>query len=175
MISKLTEILKKEIDMPLPPIPETIGKLIPLFKPHDKCLLFGSKITAENPYLIQGSISEFRETAPGGYFLIGFWGHGVNSYAFYYSRVDSKSKIFFRLGYGGAYMDNELEAKHIREFLSAYSSFEKKISDKIESIIAIDSMMEGFYEVDLPDGTKYEVHESLLLTPNFEDRFDHIF
>lgn len=174
MMSKLAEIFQKEIGMTLPYIPEPFGKLLPLFKPYDKCLLFGSKVAVEKPYLVQGSISEFLETATKGYFLIGFWGHGVNSYAFYYSRVDSRSKVFFRLGYGGAYMDNELEAKHIREFLSAYFSFEKKIADKVENIVAIDSMMSGFYKVTLPDGSKYEIKESLLDKPHFEDRFDHI-
>ena len=102
MISRLKEIFQKDIGMPFPIIPETFGKLVPLFKPHAKCLLFGSKVAVGNPYLVQASISEFLENAPVGYFLIGFWGHGTNSYAFYYSRVDSMSKIFFRLGYGGA-------------------------------------------------------------------------
>jgi hypothetical protein len=35
-------------------------------------------------------------------------------------RVDSKSKIFFRLHYGGVYMDNKNEAEHISKFLPEF-------------------------------------------------------
>ena len=60
----------------------------------DKSLLVGSEQASKNPMLIQGDISEFLKSAPEGYFLSGYWGHGVNSYAFYYSRVDSWSRVF---------------------------------------------------------------------------------
>ena len=71
--------------------------------------LIGSKEALKETYLVQGAIDEFFINAPEGYFLMGFWGHGTNSYAFYYCKVDSKSKIFFRLPYGGGYMDNDKE------------------------------------------------------------------
>lgn len=85
-----------------------------------RSLLVGSKGAIKRQYLIQGDIGEFLRHAPEGYFLVGFWGHGFNSHAFYYLRVDSKSKIFFRLPYGGVYMDNKNEAEHISKFLPEF-------------------------------------------------------
>ncbi|TRZ48889.1 hypothetical protein D4S03_09075 [bacterium] len=170
----LKETFQRAIGMPLPKIPMDEGELIPLDDKSDKCLLYGSKVAAENPFLIQGSIGEFIKESPDGYFLIGFWGHGINSYAFYYSRVDSWSRVFLRLGYGGVYMHNELEAKYIKDFLIRYFDFENKIQSHVKELIVIESMMEGLYRVILPNGKKHEIRKSLLRKPNFEDRFGHL-
>ena len=167
----LKETFLSEIGMPLPLIPFDERELIPLSNNPEKRLLFGSKIAAKNPFLIQGNIREFIKKGPKGYFLIGFWGHGINSHAFYYSRVDFWSRIFFRLGYGGAYMDNDLEAKHIKDFLISYFTFENTIKKYTKEFIAIDSMMDGLYRVTLLNGEKHEVRESLLAGPHFEERF----
>jgi hypothetical protein len=170
----LKETFQRAIGMPLPKIPMNEGELIPLDDKSEKCLLYGSKVAAQNPYLIQGGIGEFIRKSQEGYFLIGFWGHGINSHAFYYSRVDSWSKVFLRLGYGGGYMDNALEAKYIKDFLIRYFDFENKIQSHVKKLIVIESMMEGLYKAILPNGEEYEIRESLLRKPNFEDRFGHL-
>jgi len=70
----------------------------------------------------------------------------VNSYAFYYSRTDKWSKIYFRLGYGGIYMDNKEEAKNINRFFQNYFPFEKRIKKDGFKLLAIDSMEEALYQ-----------------------------
>ena len=58
--------------------------------------------------------------APPGAFMTGFYGYGMNSYAFY--RVESTTRVsaFLRLPYGGAYMDDEKERANIVASLNAY-------------------------------------------------------
>ena len=122
-------------------------------------------------YLIQGRINSFLTSCPECYYLVGFWGHGVNSYGFYYSRMDSWRKILFRLPYGGGYMDNKLMTKHVREFLISYIEFAQSITPDIKSLIAIDSMEEGYYKFVLDNEKTIELKESFFSNPNFKDRF----
>lgn len=128
-------------EIPMPPRSEIF--LIP-----SDGLLLGSKKALEGQYLAEGDIYGFFDSAPEGYFLMGFWGHGVNSYAFYYLRVDSKTKIFFRLPYGGVYMDNPKEANRIRNFLPKFFDFERNLKN-IKSFHALESMGNGGYKVTL--------------------------
>ena len=113
------------------------------------------------PYLSQGSIGKFMEEAPPGYLQIGLWGHGVNSYGFYFCRVNEWSKVFFRLSYGGVYMDNDEEAEKIRKFLPAFFKFEEQIRGKAEHFIAVDSMGAGYYAVQVGGKPLFEIRESL--------------
>lgn len=85
-------------------------------------------IASHNYYFIQGDIEEFFDSAPDGYKITGWWGHGINSYAFYYLRITEHEKIFFRLPYGGVYMDNDKEAEKISDFLGEYSKFRELAS-----------------------------------------------
>lgn len=119
-------------------------------------LLMGSQLAVREPYLIQGQIAKFLKTSPPGYYLIGFWGHGVNSYAFYYCRVDEKSKVFFRLPYGGVYMDNDQRAKQIREFIVAFLAFEQSAMPTVTELIAVESMGISKYKVVYADGRVVE-------------------
>ena len=145
--------------------------LIPFGKNADDAKLFGTKVAAKNLFLLQGHINKFIKLCPEGYFLVGFWGHGVNSYAFYFSEVNSWKKIFFRLPYGGVYMDNEKMSKYICNFLSNYFNLEKKLHGKVKYIIAIESMDEGYYKIIMSDSKKIEIRESFFQKPKFEEKF----
>jgi hypothetical protein len=156
-------------------LPEDVAEsLVPLGGKAEESLLFGSPSASQKRYLVQADIREFIDTAPEGYFLIGFWGHGVNSYAFYYSKVDSWSKVLFRLPYGGVYMENHKMAECIRKFLRNYMRFKKFIRDKALSLIAIDSMSEGYYKLEMPRGKTIELKESLFENPDFQQRLSVI-
>ena len=153
-------------------IPETeVVSLTEGVSPENS-LLVGSPSARDNACLLQGEIKEFLDDSPEGYFLAGFWGHGVNSYAFYYSLADYWRKIFFRLPYGGVYMDNKKNADMIREFLISYLEFERAIKDRAEILVAVDSMSAGYYEIVLPDGESIELKESLFHDPSFKEKFD---
>jgi hypothetical protein len=137
-------------------------------------LLYGSATAKQKPYLIQGDIHDFISSDDKGYFFIGFWGHGINSYAFYYGRIDEWSHIFFRLPYGGGYMDNRIAARRVRMFLSNYFAFEPELKDKAKTIIAIDSMGYGNYTMVLLDGRLVSLEESLYKNADFSGKFSHL-
>ena len=139
-----------------------VSSLVPLDgQPFDKSLLIGSTQASRKPSLIQGDISEYLKTGPKGYFLVGYWGHGVNSYAFYFARIDSWSRVFFRLPYGGAYGDCEREGLLIGQFIESYAFQEKRLRETSRNFIAVDSMGKGYYKVTKKDGTSIELNESL--------------
>jgi hypothetical protein len=172
-MKKLKSLFRKEIGSPIPQEILLDELLVPLDGNNEAdSLLWGTKIALGDSYLFQGQIDDFMQSCPEGYFLIGFWGHGVNSYAFYYSRVDNWKKILFRLPYGGVYTDNKLMAKQIREFLANYIEFEQSLAPAAKSLIAIDSMEEGYYKIVMNDGKTIEMRESFFSNPNFKSIFD---
>jgi hypothetical protein len=146
-----------------------------LFCLSENGLLYGSATTIKKTYLAQGDIHDFITSDALGYFLIGFWGHGINSYAIYYSRIDEWSHIFFRLPYGGVYMDEAESARQVREFLSNYFPFEQELKLKAKSLTAIDSMGHGDYSITLLDGRLVNVKESLYRYADFKGKFGHLF
>lgn len=174
-MDKLKATFQKCFGIPIPKIMLPEENLSPLDGKPEDALLYGSGIAIQKPLLVQCDIRQFIESCPKGYFLIGFWGHGVNSYAFYYSRVDSWSKLFFRLPYGGVYMDNEEMARCIREFLNHYFDFEQEIMEKVRTIVAIESMGVGYYKIVMPGCKTFESEESLFEDPNFKEKFGYLF
>ena len=169
-MKNLEIVFKQSFGFSLPQSLLPQEKLLPLEEDPEESLIFGSPSAVQKPFLIQGDIKSFIDSGPEGYFMIGLWGHGVNSYAFYYSRVDNWSRIFFRLPYGGVYMDNEKMARQIREFLTRYIAFEKSILGKISSFVAIDSMDEGYYRIVSKEGKSIELKDSLFCNPEFEEK-----
>jgi len=169
-MDKLKAVFQECLGFPIPQSMLRGKKLVPLYEKPGECLLFGSLVAVQNSYLVQGYINNFIESGPEGYYVLGFWGHGVNSYAFYYSLVDKWRKLFFRLPYGGVYMDNKKAAKRIRIFLTKYIDFEKDIRNKVKHIIAVDSMWEGYYKISYKDGRCFELKESLLENPEFQNK-----
>lgn len=166
------EVLKKlyqeEIGTPLPErIEQALGRDYVEITGVDGELI-GSPIALSEQYLAQGHIRGFCDSAPPGHVLTGFCGHGVNSYAFYFCLVDSWRRIYFRLPYGGVYMDNEKMARCIREFLCRYFLFEDSIAGKVTSFIAIESMWYGDYQIVLLDGRSVSHKGSLFEAPDFE-------
>lgn len=137
-------------------------------------LLYGSATAIKKTYLVQGNINDFVTSDAKGYFLMGFWGHGINSYAFYYNRIDDWSHIFFRLAYGGGYMDNAETARDVLEFLSNYFTFEPELKLKAKSLTAIDSMGSGYYSITLLDGSLVSLEESMYGRADFSGKFNDL-
>ncbi len=164
-------MFEESIGMPFPSEMLPYVQLAPVFGDLDDSPLVGTPPAVEHPCLEQGDIETFIASGPDGYVMVGFWGHGVNSYAFYYVLADSWRKVFLRLPYGGVYMDNDEQAKLIRSFLPAYAEFERLLQDKAESLEVVDSMGEGHYRVRLKDGRVLERQGSMLQDPGFRSAF----
>ena len=171
-MKKLKSYFQESFGIPIPPIMLPNVELVPLDDSDpDESFLFGTPIALKKQYLVQGAIRDFINNCPQGYFLTGFWGHGVNSYAFYYSRVDEWSKVLFRLPYGGIYTDNEAMAGYIRKFLANYFGFERELKRKYQRLIATESMGRSYYKVLTSENEILETEESFFEKPDFEERF----
>jgi hypothetical protein len=103
--------------------------------------------------LVQEDIDEFL-SVPDGYFLAGFWGHGVNSYAFYWCVADRRQRVFLRLPYGGVYMDPKKAPAGVLSVLRSYAGFwtRRKAAD-IARLVAVSSMDSGGALAQFTDGT----------------------
>jgi hypothetical protein len=148
------------------PVPAGLVRIFP------DGMLFGSAIAQQEPLLTQSDVHKFIEHAREGYFLIGFWGHGVNSYAFYYVRDDPRSRVYLRLPFGGVYMDSEENAARIARFLPALLEFERTQLEDGSTLLAVDSMGAGDYRVTTRDGVRLEYGFSLFGNPKFSDTLD---
>lgn len=103
-MKKLKDKFQKIFSIPIPRSLLPLDKIWRVCEKLEYSLLLGSSIAIQRPYILQADIKPFIDSCPKDYYLIGFWGHGVNSYAFHYSLVDEWRKIFFRLPYGGVYV-----------------------------------------------------------------------
>lgn len=170
-MDKAKSLFTKYFGMPFP------DALLPDCAVHplgESGVLFGSESVTDHQVLT--AHVEFLESAPSGYYMIGFWGYGANSYAFYYVRVDERRKIYLRLPYGGAYSDTEEEANDIRRFFEGYLEFEEIIRRKDASLLAYESMgCLPTWKITLPDGQVFECGYPSLLEQPFRQTFPALF
>ncbi len=158
-------------DLPMEPTLETllafyaerIGGPFPLsLLPADQPLhwqgqtLFRSSLTTEPPYLLQSTIDCFLSEAPMGFFSVAFWGHGMNSHAFYYQRREPWCSLFLRLAYGGFYDDNERAARQIRATMEWFAGFLPIVRERARHCIVVDSMGDALFRICLHDGQVIE-------------------
>lgn len=166
-MKNLKKLIEGEIGFPISLLLQD-RKVVPLYGNEDDSFMFGSEIARkEGAYLLQGELDSFLLEAQEGYFAFGHWGHGICSNGLYYQRVDEWSRIFFRLPYLNAFEDHQEAGRLIREFLLAYFDFERRIKDKVISLIATESMFDGLYRVIPKEGVPIEISESLYRHPDF--------
>jgi hypothetical protein len=169
-LDKLQRAFEEAFGIPFSTCPLPECDLFPMGEDQiEDELLFGSEEALKTPILRAGDIDTFMVKCLPGFFMVGFWGHGVNSYAFYYSRIDERSKIYFRLPYGGAYMNNEEAARQIARFVPAFFAYEAQLKGHGYELIAVDSMWEGWYRMKDREGKETEYGKSLLEYPNFSE------
>jgi hypothetical protein len=120
-------------------------------KDLSEAYLVGTKSAAKKLILTEGGFEFLHEMKPG-YFFMGYWGYGVYSYSFYYARIDRKSRVYFRLLYGGYYTNIKEDAAEIREFLLSYFKYENWLKENSKHFIAINVTEAEFYKAKLKDG-----------------------
>jgi hypothetical protein len=158
---KVEQMIAAELGRPLrlPPLPAAIQAF-----PHQggRPRLYGSAIAlVDQPYLSQGDIERFLSDAPLGYFVAGFWGYGVNSYAFYYCSVEPGAKVFLRLPYGGVYMgDDERDA--LLDFCERFTAFVEEARPRVTSLELVESMGYSYRRFQLRSGGVIEEREPSL-------------
>lgn len=116
--------------------------------------LVASPSAAEQPLQTQGDVSRVK-TLPHGYFLAGFWGHGVNSYAFYWCQIEPGRRLYLRIPYGGVYSDTDAQRENLIHVLDAC----RRVLEAIERVgcerfYLTDSMDQGECDLVLSSGER---------------------
>jgi hypothetical protein len=104
-----------------------------------------------NPVLVQMQLGAALE-GDTDYFMAGFWGHGVNSYAVYLARTTERQRLFLRLPYGdGAYCrDPDRERAQALEKLERLSWLADTLP--VKHVTLLDSLGTAYYELVRHDG-----------------------
>jgi hypothetical protein len=120
--------------------------------PHE--VMIGSRC-AEDPamrtLLMQAQVGSVR-SMPIGWFMAGFWGHGVNSYAVYYGRCTETYRVYLRLPYGeGVYESSPLETRK-RAYARIARTQRLVETLDVEHVELVSAMGEGYYRIACRDG-----------------------
>ena len=82
-MNNLRMMFKESFGIPIDQIIPLEEHLVPIDGSAASSLMFGSSVADQKQFLIQSDIDTFITSCPQGYFLVGVWGHGINSSAFY--------------------------------------------------------------------------------------------
>jgi hypothetical protein len=103
--------LFQQAGLPFPTIPDELAERL---KEQGKWL-FSTREIDMSPYNLRHYVQEVEGTHVEDYVILSHSGHGVNSYGLQYYVVYGTLRLFLHLGWGGAYMDKEADAKKIRD------------------------------------------------------------
>ena len=115
-------------------------------------LLFGTAAALEHPYRVQPDVEDFLKGAPEGHFAIGFWGHGIQSHAFYVQRVEPWCRVYLRISYGGVYSDHENQALKLHRVLFWLPEFLREARSRCRHLRLVDSMGDAQLKLESIDG-----------------------
>lgn len=88
--------------LPFPPVPPRWEHALE----RHACGVFTTRQLPETPYNLGYFLAEFeRVSGPPDYAIVGFAGHGVNSWALHYYLVEGALALFVQLPWGGAYLE----------------------------------------------------------------------
>jgi len=121
------EYFQGEFGLPLPAEWHPDPTREPLSPDSDWHLVFSKAVTKPFPIM-----SDNLEKQPVGAWLVGSWGYGANSYAFYLVRKDERREIFLRLGYGGFYGDRKRDGEAVARFVKRVAAFENWAKENLD-------------------------------------------
>jgi len=133
--------------------------------------LVGDAHARARPVLVGGDLTDFVNAAPVGYLMVGLWGHGVNSHAYYYSHVEAAGRVWLRLPFGGVYMDNDDNAAAIPDFFTRLYEFLHILRDRRMRYLITHHFSSGEIHIETADGRTAEHHGTFLYYPEFERYF----
>jgi ribonuclease HI len=107
--------LFENAELTLPPVPK---ELQPALRRVDEWAYASRDITPMDMYMFGRYLVEAVTSDIGDYVAFSHAGHGTNSYAINYHLVLGPLALFVQVGWGGAYMDNQDQARRIKECFS---------------------------------------------------------
>lgn len=102
--------------------------------------------------LFQDAVRSISAEAPDNHGLLGFFGHGANSYAFYLGFRISHAFVHLRLAYGGAYSDHDAQRRDIATRLDRVAELLRYADACAATATIVDAMGSGFIRVNRADG-----------------------
>jgi hypothetical protein len=88
-------------ELPFPPVPAELASALREVRSN----VYSTRPVKIPPYTLGAYSFEVQEERVPSYALIGFDGHGVNSWAVHYYLVDDALALFIQLPWGGAYVE----------------------------------------------------------------------
>ena len=138
-------------------------------------IMFGNDVvvsqTVMEPHPYTG-YGEFLEKQPRGYYAIGHWGHGLNSYRFCYRMAERNRVIWLEIPYGGVFQNEEQDARDIERYLSELVLFLEKVDRAGIDVEVIESMGVGDYRLFDSDGNGIHFEGSLIGSTDLTRRFN---
>lgn len=117
--------------------------------------LVGTPSAKKMPLLVQSAVSAI-EALPDGYFMTGFWGHGLNAHSFYFCAVNQVRRVYLRFGFAGVgdeLLQNQRRVIVSMERLAAFE--EEAASLGVARWTLASSMSEGFVAIKRADGSRH--------------------
>lgn len=133
----------KEANLRFPPLPSELeGRLRFTFDDDDAGGgVYATRELEFGPYHLEGFVSELvQRKNPGDYAVIGFDGHGTNSWAVHYILVQPGLALFLQIAWGGAYDDPE----ESRSSIEAAWKWAEAIQGAVERNLAKSALAAGW-------------------------------
>jgi hypothetical protein len=98
--------------LPWPPVPERLASALQAAG-NMADGVFASRALTIGPYALEAYVGEVLRELPDDYALVGFDGHGMNSWAVHFFLVQGPLGLFVQLPWGGAFTDAEADRAEV--------------------------------------------------------------
>lgn len=111
--------------LPFPPIPASLSARL---AQREACV-YATRALAESPYDLDAFVAEVEgNPAVKEYAVVGFDGHGINSWAAHYYLVSDGLALFIQQPWGGAYLDADEARASIRDWLEWAAAIQARVA-----------------------------------------------
>lgn len=108
-----------------PPVPHHLAALLR----QEGTAVFATRPLQETPYDLAHYLAEFEaDLELSAYAIVGFDGHGTNSWAAHYYLVNDGLALFIQLPWGGAYLDPEPAREEIADLFDWAALLQSKMA-----------------------------------------------
>jgi hypothetical protein len=169
---RFPELFEREVGRALPfiiPTAATITQERELGEEELVTTMVATPSAAEEPMFMQAQLGAFAHV-PVGYFFTGFWGHGVNSYAFYYCDIGEARRVYLRVLFGGIYGDLARERAAVIEALEGLARFEALAAHHLVRWTLCVSIDRGVFSAERKDGASLHLEFHTLDWSDLEQR-----
>jgi hypothetical protein len=109
-LDRVRELFAAE-GLPFPPLPADVGGALQEVAPN----VFSTRQLEASPYNLRVYSFEIQtDPAVPNYAVVGFDGHGINSWAVHYYLVEDALALFVQLAWGGAYVEPDEATRAIK-------------------------------------------------------------